>query len=74
MFKVCGIIEISKIEFESTHQLLWAAEVFITKPFTIDFVYFYRKIPNKNPLHNKEVSSQSAEKEFLLLIKRKTVI
>ena len=31
-------------------------------------------MPKGNPLLNKEVSSQSAEKEFLFLIKRKTVI
>ena len=31
------------------------------------FVYFYRKILKKNPLLNKEVSSESAEKEFWVL-------
>ena len=31
------------------------------------FVYFYKKILKENPLLNKEVSSQSAEKEFWVL-------
>ena len=47
---------------------------FITKPATTDLFIFKRKIPKGNALLNKEVSSQSTGKEFLVLIKRKTVI
>ena len=47
---------------------------FITKPVTTDFFIFKRKIPKGNALLNKEVSSQFMGKEFLVLIKSKTVI
>ena len=47
---------------------------FITKPVTTDLFILKRKIPKGNALLNKEVSSQSTGKEFLVLIKRKTVI
>ena len=32
------------------------------------FVYFYRKIPKESPLLNEEVSNQSTENEFFVLI------
>ena len=46
--------------------------IFYHKTYYNRFVYYYRKIPKENPLLNEEVPSQSAEKEFLILIKRKT--
>ena len=53
---------------------MWVADVFCNKTYYDRFVYFYRKIPKENLLLNKEVSSQSAEKEFLVLTKRKILI
>ena len=53
---------------------MWVANVFLHKTGYDRFVYFYRKIPKENPLLNKEVSSQSAEKEFLVLINSKLLI
>ena len=62
--------------FESTNQSFWyvGCRCFLLQNlFQYRFVYFYRKIPKENTLLNKEVSNQSSEKEYLALIKRKTV-
>ena len=49
-----------------SHSDMWAADVFYFKNCYDRFVYFYKKIPKGNPLLNEEVSSKSAEKEFLV--------
>ena len=61
------------MKVQISHSDMWAADVFYCKTCSNRFVYFYRKIPKENTLLNKEVSNQSSEKEFLVLIKRKTV-
>ena len=62
------------LKVQLSHSDMWAADIFYYKTCYDRFVYFYIKIPKENPLLNEQVSSQSAEKEFLVLIKRKTVI
>ena len=48
--------------------------VFYYKTCCDRFFYFCKKILKENPLLNEEVSIQYAGKEFLVLVKRKTVI
>ena len=50
---------------------MWASDTFFYKTFYHRYFYFYKKIPKENILLHEEVSSQSAEKEFLALIKRR---
>ena len=59
---------------QSFRYVTWAAGICNYKICYDRFVCFYRKITKENNLLNEVVSSQSAEKEFLVLIKWKTLI
>ena len=65
---------VKSLKVQISQSYIWAADAFYSKPATTDLFIFKRKIPKGNALLNKEVSSQSTGKEFLVLIKRKTVI
>ena len=54
--------------------MAWAAGICNYKICYDRFACCYRKITKENNLLNEVVSSQLAEKEFLILIKWKTVI
>ena len=59
---------------QSFRYVTWAAGICNYKICYDRFVCCYRKITKENNLLNEVVSSQLPEKEFLILIKWKTVI
>ena len=54
------------LKVQISHSDMWAADVFYYTTCHDRFVYFYGKIPKENPLINKEVLSQFAEKKILV--------
>ena len=59
-----------RLKVQVSHSDMSASDVFYYKTCYNRFAYFHRKIPTENSLLNEEVSSQSAEKEFLVFMKK----
>ena len=59
----------SKVQI--SHSYMWAADVFITKPVTTDMFIFKEKYQKKI---SRKYHASLQKKEFLVLIKKKTVI
>ena len=61
-----------RLKIQISHSDMCAEDGFYYKTCYDRLVHFYRKITKENPLLNEEVSSQSSEKQFLVLMKRRT--
>ena len=61
-----------RLKIQISHSDMCTEDGFYFKICYDRLIHFYRKITKENPLLNEEVSSQSSEKQFLVLMKRRT--